>query len=67
MDFDYCEKHSTSLSNKILLWQCSEKQREKLIGNFWELFPKKKAFHGEQMFDGKFIGGMFCLEETQGD
>ena len=40
MDFDYCEKHLTSLSNKILLWQCSEKQRKKLIENL--IFPKKK-------------------------
>ena len=22
MDFDYCEEYLTSISNKILLWQC---------------------------------------------
>ena len=42
MDFDYCEKHLASLSNKILLWQCSEKQREKLIQNL--SFPKLLSF-----------------------
>ena len=26
MDFDYCEEYLRSISNKILLWQCSEKQ-----------------------------------------
>ena len=26
MDFDYCEEYSRSISNKVLLWQCQEKQ-----------------------------------------
>ena len=26
MDFDYCEEYLRSISNKILLWQCYEKQ-----------------------------------------
>ena len=55
MDFDYCEKHSTSLSNKILLWQCSEKQREKLIENFWELFPKKRLFMGNKCLTANLL------------
>ena len=33
-DFDYCEEYLTSISSKMLLWQCSEKQREKLIQTF---------------------------------
>ena len=26
MDFEYCEEYLKSTSNKILLWQCFEKQ-----------------------------------------
>ena len=26
MDFDYCEEYSRSISNKILSWQCKEKE-----------------------------------------
>ena len=26
MDFDYCEEHLRTISNKILLWQCYQKQ-----------------------------------------
>ena len=26
MDFDYCEEYSRGILNKILLWQCQEKQ-----------------------------------------